>query len=260
MFDKFLELATCLFFPIRFMSLAASYIPGTILSLLVDSEFRTLLSPSRFKEAWFARFWSKYGPLVREGNSPRVSPLLKLAHGVVLDIGPGSGEWLPHFDPSKITKIYGIEPNVGHHARLRERISEVGLSSKYIIAPVGVEDLDEWMKNEDDWHGADSIITVLCLCSIPQAEGIIKGLYGCLKQGGCWIVHEHVKAKEGRWIGWYQYSVNFIWPHFIGGCSITKDTEALLKRAGPWSKVDLSQPEGESEYSALPHVRGTLVK
>lgn len=51
MFDKFRDVASNLFHPVQFMSLAASFIPATIYSLVVDLDFRTLLSPSRFKEA-----------------------------------------------------------------------------------------------------------------------------------------------------------------------------------------------------------------
>lgn len=55
-------------------------------------------------------------------------------------------------------------------------------------------------------------------------------------------------------------AVDFIWPHFLGGCSITRDTERWLKKAGPWSKVDLVQPVDEPSYQVIPHVRGVLVK
>ena len=54
--------------------------------------------------------------------------------------------------------------------------------------------------------------------------------------------------------------VNLFWPHFLGGCSITRDTVKSLKSAGSWSKIDLSQPENEPEYQVLPHVKGMLVK
>jgi len=33
-----------------------------------------------------------------------------------------------------------------------------------------------------------------------------------------------------------------------------------VKEAGPWSKVELVQPEHEPEYQVVPHVQGVLVK
>jgi len=93
--------------PLHFMLIAATYIPTTILSLLSSSQYATLLSPTRFKETWFANFWTVVGPQTRLEATPRVEPLISQAHGVVLDIGPGSGEWLSLFDKKKVKKIVG---------------------------------------------------------------------------------------------------------------------------------------------------------
>ena len=54
--------------------------------------------------------------------------------------------------------------------------------------------------------------------------------------------------------------IDLVWPHFLGGCSITRDTGKWLKEAGPWSKVDLKQPEDETPYDMVPHVMGVLTK
>jgi hypothetical protein len=54
--------------------------------------------------------------------------------------------------------------------------------------------------------------------------------------------------------------VNVFWPHVLGGCSITRDTEKSLKSAGSWSKVDLSPPDDETPYQVLPHIQGILMK
>jgi hypothetical protein len=54
--------------------------------------------------------------------------------------------------------------------------------------------------------------------------------------------------------------VDLFWPHFVGGCSITRDTARWMKEAGSWSKVDLKAPEDEQFYSMIPHVMGTLTK
>ena len=54
--------------------------------------------------------------------------------------------------------------------------------------------------------------------------------------------------------------VDVIWPHFLGGCSITRDTEKWLRAAGTWSKVDLKQPELEPSYQVIPHVMGVLTR
>jgi hypothetical protein len=80
--------------PPIFLLLAASYLPRTILNLVLAGQFRAFISPSLFKDAWFATFWSVMGPSTREGATPRAGPLIAQAHGVVLDIGPGSGMYI----------------------------------------------------------------------------------------------------------------------------------------------------------------------
>jgi hypothetical protein len=54
--------------------------------------------------------------------------------------------------------------------------------------------------------------------------------------------------------------LNLIWPHLVGGCEMTRDTEKWLKAAGPWSNVDLRMLEGEPWYFTMPHLIGVLTK
>ncbi|TVY31507.1 Methyltransferase-like protein [Lachnellula occidentalis] len=244
--------------PILFMYLAASYIPSTISLLLSPLQLNILLSPSAFKEIWFARFWSVYGPELQKNTSPAVGPLLQHVHGIVLDIGPGSGEWLPLFPANRISKIYGVEPNKDHHAALRRKIRECGLEGVYEIVPVGIEDLEEggWIKE----GRVDSVVTLFCLCSIPRPREMVARLYGLLGDGGVWVLYEHVRVKEGRWVGWYQSVMNLFWPYFLGGCELRRDTGRWVKEVGPWSQVELVQPANEPEYQVVPHIKGVLVK
>jgi hypothetical protein len=91
--NKTLDIFWGLTEPLIVLLLAASYLPRTILNLVLAGKFRTFVSPSLFKDAWFANLWSVMGPQSREGAIPRVGPLISQAHGIVLDIGPGSGTY-----------------------------------------------------------------------------------------------------------------------------------------------------------------------
>lgn len=55
-------------------------------------------------------------------------------------------------------------------------------------------------------------------------------------------------------------AVDLVWPHFLGGCEITRDSGKWIKEAGPWSKAVLVQPENEPKYQVVPHIQGVLVK
>jgi hypothetical protein len=101
-FSKVWEPIMSLVFPFYFMFLASLYLPDTIASLLLSRDFQTLLSPPALKFAWFARFWAVYGPLTREGSAPRAEPLIRKAEGVVVEVGPGGGEWVGLYDKERV--------------------------------------------------------------------------------------------------------------------------------------------------------------
>lgn len=61
------------------------------------------------------------------------------------------------YDKTKVTKIYGVEPNRDHLAGLRRKIVDAGLEEVYEVVPVGVEDLgDRWVKR----GSVDCVVTV----------------------------------------------------------------------------------------------------
>ncbi|KAK4670582.1 uncharacterized protein QC763_213050 [Podospora pseudopauciseta] len=280
------DILTSLLFPQKFILLSLTFLPRTILSqpsLLLPWNLPLL------KSLWFTRFWSFVGPQVRENSSALVIPLLSghisrgITHpspihpplsGTVLEIGPGSGMWLPTLSqiPS-ITKIYGVEPNEGNAASLRQTVKTAGLEGRYNVIPVGIEDLEAVAHIEKG--SVDSVMTVMCLCSIPEPQKNIKMLYEYLKPDGKWYVYEHVKTFDGelpgqgeswepkqpKWLGWYQSFMNIFWPHFVGGCEMCRDTSKyLLQDAGPWQEVDLAQPANSPWFQTMPHIIGVLTK
>lgn len=215
----------------------------------------------------------------RQNANAVVAPLVRAnVSGVVLDIGPGSGEWVNLYaaTANKVTKVYGVEPNPEHHAALRRRVEAAGLKGIYEILPVGAQDLGSVGLQHES---VDTIVTLQTLCSCPGPQDIIKSLYPYLKKGGTWLVYEHVKTKYhnnfvGYWqrkctFGSYQLSfltlffaafVNLIWPTFFGGCDIARPTDEWLREAGEWEEVSLRAGEGEGPYDTIPHSLGTLVK
>lgn len=88
----------------------------------------------------------------------------------------------------------------------------------YEIVPVGIEsiaDPSKWDGKIED-GSVDCIVSVLCLCGIPEPEKNIKALYKSLKKGGRWYVYEHVKLKNNVWLGLYQRKSALHpsdWPH-----------------------------------------------
>lgn len=206
--------------PWLFMLLSLSYLPRTILTLLATLNLPVLLSRTRLQAAWFGRFWAHAGPGVRETGEVRVIPLLEGRvrdgrilspspspsandtglRGVVLEVGPGSGLWASVFaHPSLaqgISRIYGVEPNAAHHVELYQRIAAAGLGDKYEVVPCGIEDLAASGRVEKG--SVDCVVSVMCLCSIPEPEQHVKELFGYLKEGGRWFVYEHVRCESEK--------------------------------------------------------------
>ena len=216
--------------PWQFMFVSCSYLPATFSHLYNTSGLSSFLSWDTVQNAWFSKFWSWAGPRIREGNGPRITALLEgrvtgaevvdevvgePISGVVLDIGPGLGYWVDLYARTDvplttkdgnvrkregkgkgITKVYGVEPNAQSHPGLRQRANAAGLDGVYEILPVGIEHIAK--ETVVQKGSVDAIVTLLCLCSIPEPEKNIKELHSYLKPGGRWYLYEHVKVK-GYW-------------------------------------------------------------
>ena len=140
--------------------------------------------------------WCK-GPVFAARDEETVLPkLVPQASGTVLELGPGMGNQLPRYDVSKLTKVYGVEPNAGLHDALRTKVKECGLENIYEIIPCGVEDVAALKKHGISAGSVDTVLSVQVLCSVPDPDEILRRLYILLKPGGRLITYEHVKSRD----------------------------------------------------------------
>jgi hypothetical protein len=132
--------------------------------------------------------------------------------------------WTSLFTPRhglpSITKIYGIEPNPTVHPLLRQQITASNLTDTYEILPLGIEDLAA--SGRVPPSSVDCIVTVMCLCSIPEPRHNMAQLYGYLKPAGRWYAYEHVKCFREQGWGMRAYQGEFcICIHYIPDFSKT---------------------------------------
>ncbi|KAK3179853.1 hypothetical protein K4F52_008771 [Lecanicillium sp. MT-2017a] len=140
--------------PWIFMSWSLGHLPGTIVRLIRNGQFGTLLSPSELSFANFGNFWGSVGPLVKNDFKPNVIPLLEgrvrggaihdevvsePVSGVVLEVGAGSGMWTDVF-----ASIAGLNPQDdgknGEGYNLRRRTAGGGAVAPPAITKIyGVE-------------------------------------------------------------------------------------------------------------------------
>lgn len=145
------------------------------------------------------------------------------AKGDVVEIGIGSGLNLPHYDPSRITSVIGIDPDEhiwtrgeGRRAAVDFPIKRIGLSGESIP-------LDD--------NSADTVVVTYSLCTIPDPVTALKEMRRILKPNGEILFCEHgqsIDAKIARW----QSRIDPMWKKIAGGCHSGRNIPALFTQAG----------------------------
>ncbi|OBT53756.1 hypothetical protein VE04_05050 [Pseudogymnoascus sp. 24MN13] len=230
-----------------------------------------------FRHRAFSRVWGKVGAELSQQLEGNTFDMLKTASGVVLDVGPGTGEILCRLDPALITKAYGVEPAVDMHPALQKNINKAGLAGKYEIVSCGAEPatlipaLDKLALLKTEGRSNEGIFdTILCirvLCSVPNQQDTVNELYRLLKPGGRLIVCEHIASPwPGRAsvVAWILQKLWILagWNVLMGGCKLNRGTVGALEAAGGgdrkgWKKIDIGYWE---TWHPIPFVVGELVK
>ncbi|KAF2689758.1 hypothetical protein K458DRAFT_414013 [Lentithecium fluviatile CBS 122367] len=262
--------------PTILLWIAAYHFFMTILEIIfVERKPTKLLNLTNVRMQSFARLWTYNGEAMSEEMPGPLDELLSRCQGVILDIGPGSGELLRRFKTEKISAIYGAEPAADLHAGLLRNARKAGFGDKYHALLCGGEPeslipalhksgiLKVSGTGGTAENGVfDEICCLRVLCGVPHPKETIKGLYELLKPGGRMIICEHVAnpwRTEGSMLARFLQVVFTIlgWPFFMGGCELQRHTPEFLRAAGEWEKFDL---EYVGAKDAVPFVVGELVK
>ncbi|KAH8901595.1 hypothetical protein GQ53DRAFT_815054 [Thozetella sp. PMI_491] len=232
---------------------------------------------SSFRHRAFSRLWAVLGGLMSKELHGDTADRLKSASGMILDVGPGTGEIINRLNSDLITKAYGVEPAVDMHPALLKNIQECGLDGKYEILACGAEpqslipELERrgLLKSQSrETEGIfDAILCIRVLCGIPKQQETINELYRLLKPDGRLIFYEHI---ANPWPGRGASIVGYIlqkfwlaagWNLMMGGCELNRDTVSALKKApaghGMWKKTDIVYWD---TWNAVPFVVGEMVK
>jgi ubiquinone/menaquinone biosynthesis C-methylase UbiE len=143
-------------------------------------------------------------------------------HGVVLEIGFGTGLNLPHL-PAAITRLIAVEPSATGVAVAAERIAAVP-------APVAMVGLDGQSIPVED-AAVDTALCTWTLCSVPDPVAAVRELRRVLRPGGTLHFVEHGQAPEESVRRW-QHRLNGVQRRFVGGCTLDRDIPALIEAGG----------------------------
>lgn len=145
------------------------------------------------------------------------------AHGLVLEIGIGSGLNLPYYDAERVSKVVGIEPSA---EMVRLAADAVGR------APFDVEFVG--LPGEDIPLASDSVDTIVMtytLCSIADTRAALAQMRRVLKPEGRLLFCEHGAAPDAGVRRW-QDRLNPVWSRLGGGCQLNRDIPELLREGG----------------------------
>ncbi|HAH08812.1 MAG TPA: SAM-dependent methyltransferase [Alphaproteobacteria bacterium] len=149
--------------------------------------------------------------------------VVPLAEGRVLEIGFGAGHNAEHYDPAKVTHLWGLEPDPGMRKRAAKRIGHLPFSFEFL----GLE--AERIPLPD--HSADTVLVTYTLCSIPQVQMALEGMRRVLKPSGRLIFCEHGEAPDASVRKW-QDRLQPLWGWCGGGCHLGRPIPKLITGSG----------------------------
>lgn len=149
--------------------------------------------------------------------------IVPLAEGDVLEIGVGPGVNFTHYDPTRVNKVYALEPNPGMIRRAQKQRHRTQLDIEFLDLP------GESIPLVD--ASFDTVVSTFTLCTIPGVVQAIRGVRRVLKPGGQLIFFEHGLSPDPSVQHWQARSEPlFRWA--FEGCHVTRHIPSLLGQSG----------------------------
>lgn len=149
--------------------------------------------------------------------------LIPMAEGNVLEIGAGPGVNFAHYDPSKVDKIFALEPNRGMLRRAAEQRRRMNLEVEFLDLP------GEHIPLSD--ATVDTAVSTFTMCTIPGVIEALQGIARVLKPGGRFIFFEHGFSPDASIQRWQKRIEPFFQLAFEG-CHVTRHIPSLITNAG----------------------------
>ena len=145
------------------------------------------------------------------------------ARGRVLEVGIGSGLNFPFYDPTKVTKLWGLDPSPEMTRMAEQRARSLRFEVEFISLPGDAIPLDD--------NSVDTVLVTYTLCTIPDTTPALQQMRRVLRPGGELIFCEHGAAPDVSVRRW-QNRLNPLWKRFGGGCHLNRPIPALIEAGG----------------------------
>lgn len=149
--------------------------------------------------------------------------LIEQAHGLVLEVGAGTGLNFPFYIPEKVTRVEAIEPDTTmlSYARSRLPLARVPLTLTQATA--------EALPFADGTF--DCAIATLVFCSVSDPVRGFQEIRRVLKPGGTLLLLEHVRA-HGYFAAHLQDLLVPLTTRLAGNCHWNRDASQAVREAG----------------------------
>lgn len=147
-------------------------------------------------------------------------------HGIdsdeVVELGAGVGANLAYLRPG--TRLIAVEPGAHMHERLRRNAEAAGV--ELVLLPQGAESLPL------PDASVDEVISSLALCTVDDPQQVVAEVLRVLRPGGRFRFVEHVAAPRWSPRRWVQRALRRPWAWLYEGCTLDRDTAALVRSVG----------------------------
>jgi ubiquinone/menaquinone biosynthesis C-methylase UbiE len=162
-------------------------------------------------------------------NQKQRQKIVPEATGEILEIGFGGGLNVPFYDPSKVKKIWALEPSEGMRRMAQPAVNGTDMDIEFIELPGEQIPLDD--------NSVDTVLVTYTLCTIADTEAALQGMRRVLKPQGRLLFCEHGKAPDENVARW-QNRLNPVWSRIAGGCQMNLDIPAVINEGGFSIKID----------------------
>ncbi len=163
----------------------------------------------------------------REPKRSFMEPLRKeiigQAHGLVLEVGAGTGLNFAFYNPEQVERVEAVDPDSAMLGYARERVKTARVPITLTQAPV------EALPFADETF--DSAVATLVFCSVTDPLRGLSEIQRVLKHGGTLLLIEHVRA-QGAIAGRLQDMITPVTKRVAGNCHWNRDTERTVVAAG----------------------------
>lgn len=147
--------------------------------------------------------------------------VLPHAAGTVVEIGIGPGLNLPFYDPARVTRVIGVDPNDGF-LRLASK-NKPAIPLDILRAPAEAIPLPD--------ASCDTAVVTYTLCSVADPLQALRELRRVLRPQGRVLFCEHGRSPEPGVARW-QDRLNPLWRRLAVGCNLNRPVRGLFDAAG----------------------------